>query len=182
MITMKGFTIIELMLALLFSSLLMLSLVTVYASFMRRYRLFSSVVTLQEDGTYLVTLLRRKIHSANAGFELYTASTIPPVLKSQLRNVGDVLITIHKARNHFIRSAYYVSAASWRYRHKRVLSFFEKTLPGRRRELVSHVSHFRLVSFSGSSGIRYQFNLLSTGLPLRFSQTWFGFGCLPHGG
>ena len=167
----------ELMLALFLASLLSVSLLTVYYSVKRRYQMVSTLINLQENGRFAVTLMRRKIHGATRGAITYTLSTLPRSLKYKLKSLSDVLVLRTQQKQHEINTAYYISWTSWRQHGNKVKALFEKPLSGRRRELVSFVTGFS--AQLEAQGVRYTFKLSAETAVLKIDRTWHGFALLP---
>ncbi len=173
-----GFTLLDMLLGLLFCSVLSSVLITTYVTFKGGYQRVMVVATLQDDGRFAVELLRRHIHSAESIVNVIPIGQVPSALKQNLNNKSDVLIL--KEQGHDI--AFYVAATSWTQNAKTVLALFEKPLDSRRQELVPYVEavHFK----RDLGGVYYDLTLRSQEPVLRFSKlitdrylyrVWYGF-------
>jgi len=136
-----GFTLMELMLALLLASALIALLVIMYTSVWRRYVLFMNLSHLDLEGRSARQRLIQQISGAASVLNRYGKSDLPYELKRRLRPLSNVLVLCEASEAKHCRRqvAYYVAKTSWQHDGKSVTALFEKPLDGRRQELIPYV-------------------------------------------
>ena len=192
LIVAKGYTIIELMLAMLLASFLSIVLVMSYAAIQKRFQLVMTLSMMQDDAQFLIGFLRGKInHAGDVScvksnplpiVQVFTKDTIPSTLKTKLTSLSDVLVLgsceTNQGKKEFVQTAYYVTTTSWQDNGQSVLAFFAKPLDSSRQEIVSHVVDFKLrVVAEGNAitGIGYDIRLQTNN---KISRTWTGFAAV----
>lgn len=190
----SGFTLIDILLALVLSSMLSVTLTTVYIHIKRRYEIAMTLATMQNDGRYAVTYLKNKIRTAKSVM-VYSYDAIPSILKRKLKSKSDVLVVgreeKYQGRKQFVKRAYYISKTSWKQDGKSVLALFSKPLQGRRQEIVPFVSNLVLKvgadnalpamikDFNSVKGIGFNIVLESGNKAFKaINRKWYGFAAI----
>ncbi len=163
----QAVTILESMLGLVFASILSCVLLSGFLAFKKGYDCVMTLSTVDDDGRLAITILRHNINTAEAVIALIPQAQIGVLLQKQLKSKSDVLIL----QQHDQQVAFYLAWASWQQDGMPVESLFEKSLDGRRVELVSHVTslHFK----NAFNGISYELTVRSAKPLLRFVHHFF---------
>lgn len=136
-----AFTLIESMLALLLSSLLVITMIAVVLDLRQGYQRIMTTAYLLDAGRMATLSLSNRIHQATHVIKLIPKSQLSALLKQQLKSQSDVLILQLKQQ----QVAYYLATTYWTHAKKPIYALFEKPFSGLRRELVPHVMslHFK---------------------------------------
>jgi hypothetical protein len=176
-----GFTILESMLGLLLASLLIATLLVTFIAFKECYKRVMVVSTLQDDGRFAISILRRNINRAEDVMQVISQENVSAKMRSNLKNKSDVLILKEKDQD----MAFYLAQAGWKPDGHHVSALFKKPFEGKRQELISHVTKLHFKSSLG--GISYNLTVRSVAPVLKFInkftgqflyRTWYGFAAI----
>lgn len=179
----KGFTLLELLIAMAISSLLMLGFSVVYISVKNNYRLQQGLSTVAESGRFATYLLNQRIRLAgfkdcnelsddgvdqSQAIHGYDSENVPSWLHGQVVAGSDVVVigscvnnTSFTQDNQFKLTAYYLGNTGRKNSQgKKILALYQKSKNEYRQELVAGLSQLKFTYGIGdeSSGniVAYQ--------------------------
>ncbi len=163
----SGLSLIELLVASLLGSLLILGLSQIYLTVKRSQLSQNAIASIQEKGRFIAYFLRKRIHMAGySGCEKNKPTIRQNEAISGYKDThdNDALIIgeclTYKKREQFIKTKYYIANTNRRNpRGQRIFSLYAKPIGGRRQELIAGVTKMKVIygvtSKSRQGGIRY---------------------------
>ena len=180
----RGFTLVEILVALFLGSLLMSGLMTVYLHVKSSYRIQNALVTVQERERFAAYFFRRAIHHAgDAGCE--KDNKLVDQEHAILGNDSAMIIgeCVHyKNKNQFIQINYFIGDTKRKNsRGHRIFALYRRTLHGVREELIAGIykmkiqyglmakNHRDIVRYVAANAVTHWADVKSVAMTLSFS-------------
>ncbi len=157
----KGFSLIEILVALFLASLLVAGLITIYLQVKSSNRLDNALADIQERARFTIALLDHRVRLAgDASCENPSNPTVQQHAIKGYQEALEIGECVHyQGRDRFLRTKYYLANTHRKNQQgEPIIALYEKPMGGRREELTAGIAGMKIVYGvdAGNQSVRYR--------------------------